>query len=148
MRMLRRLRPEVGAEPVSPQPVSPQPVSLQLAWSMPDTGWMLRPAAGDRHLGKLGYAACDTCRIGIVKKISVYAPYDRHGLGRALLARLRDVHPALVWHTNTQYPTRSPSGGRSPRRPATPTPTSATPAACGAATPIPRCAPPLDRRRA
>jgi hypothetical protein len=37
-------------------------------------------------------------------KLSVYLPNDRHGLARRLLARLREVHPGVVWHTSSQIP--------------------------------------------
>lgn len=62
----------------------------------------------ERHVGKVYFRACQVCRQAWIGKISIYHPYDRRGLGRLLLVRLRAAFPDHSWNTSVQMTNARP----------------------------------------
>ena len=65
---------------------------------------MLHLFDGDVHAGKLAFAVCEVCSMGHVLKVSVYAKFNRSGVGTDLITTLVSAFPQLTWYTTWQQP--------------------------------------------
>ncbi|WP_043637228.1 hypothetical protein [Nonomuraea candida] len=60
-------------------------------------------ADGDGSLGRVQYAICEPCGVGLLKKISFSSEWHCCGFGTLALRELEIRHPALTWYTTGQY---------------------------------------------
>ncbi|MFG1949286.1 hypothetical protein [Nonomuraea sp. NPDC048826] len=60
-------------------------------------------ADGDGSLGRVQYAICESCGVGLLKKISFSPEWHCCGFGTLALRELETRHPALTWYTTGQY---------------------------------------------
>ncbi|MEU6718299.1 GNAT family N-acetyltransferase [Nonomuraea sp. NPDC046802] len=60
-------------------------------------------ADGDGSLGRVHYAICEPCSVGLLKKISFSPEWHCCGFGTLALRELETRHPALTWYTTGQY---------------------------------------------
>lgn len=54
-------------------------------------------------LGQVRYSVCESCRAGLLYKISIDTNWHFCGLGRQGLSQLGTRHPDAVWYTTGQY---------------------------------------------
>ncbi|MGW5689031.1 hypothetical protein [Nonomuraea sp. NPDC003754] len=60
-------------------------------------------ADGDGSLGRVQYAICEPCGVGLLKKISFSTEWHSCGFGTLALRELETRHPGLTWYTTGQY---------------------------------------------
>lgn len=60
-------------------------------------------ADGDGSLGRVQYAICGPCGVGLLKKISFSPEWQFCGFGTLALHALETRHPGLTWYTTGQY---------------------------------------------
>jgi hypothetical protein len=60
-------------------------------------------ADGDGSLGRVQYAICEPCGVGLLKKISFSPEWHCCGFGTLALRELEARHPGLTWYTTGQY---------------------------------------------
>ncbi|WP_433513752.1 GNAT family N-acetyltransferase [Nonomuraea sp. CA-143628] len=57
----------------------------------------------DGSLGRVQYAVCEPCGVGLLKKISFSPEWHCCGFGTLALRELETRHPGLTWYTTGQY---------------------------------------------
>ncbi|MFI7643401.1 hypothetical protein [Nonomuraea sp. NPDC049400] len=60
-------------------------------------------ADGDGSLGRVQYAICEPCGVGLLKKISFSPEWHCCGFGSLALRELETRHSGLTWYTSGQY---------------------------------------------
>jgi hypothetical protein len=69
----------------------------------PSPSYEFSITAGDCSLGRVQYAICEPCRVGLLRKISFPPEWHCCGFGTLALRELETRHPGLTWHTTGQY---------------------------------------------
>jgi GNAT superfamily N-acetyltransferase len=60
-------------------------------------------ADGNGSLGRVQYAICEPCGVGLLKKISFSPEWHGCGFGTLALRELETRHPGLTWYITGQY---------------------------------------------
>ncbi|MGW4410007.1 hypothetical protein ACWEJ6_38655 [Nonomuraea sp. NPDC004702] len=70
----------------------------------PTVSYEFSIAAGEEgSFGRVRYAICEPCGVGLLKKISFSPEWQCCGFGTLALRELETRHPSLTWYTTGQY---------------------------------------------